>query len=191
MRLTTMTNPGPAAAAVLALLAIPAQAQQPAAAAAPASATALRTIILPAGMDIAITPDEALSSKWLKTGDSITFTTLNPVIAEGAVLIPRGTHGVGTVVYARKTGAFGRSGKLDVSFQALTLKGFRIPLEGRYSTKGEGNAGAVIGAWAAIGVLGGAVVHGHSARVEDGEALHARTVQSQAFVVRAPVVAAR
>lgn len=159
----------------------PATTPAPVADAAPAQT---RQIILAANSDIAVTLDKSLSSKTAKDGDKFTLMTLNDIQQDGVVVIPAGTPGEGVVTAIKKPGSFGKSGKMEIAFNSLDLKGQTIPLTGKYQQQGQGNGGATAGAIVAAGLIGGFLVSGHSAVIEHGLALHAQTASVQTITLQ-------
>jgi len=96
--------------------------------------------------------------------------------------------GEGTIVWLTNKGAFGKSGKMEVSFDWLDLNGRRVSLTGTHRQEGEGNTGATVGAAVAVGVFS-AFVTGRSATLVNGQQLRARTAEPLTFTV--PADAAR
>ena len=151
-----------------------------------------RTVTLAPNAEVVVTPNDTISSKSLKVGDKFRISTVFDVMQEGYVLIPRGTPGEATVSYRTGKGAFGKSAKLEVTFNWLKMGDQVIPLNGTYRSEGQGNAGAAVGAVVAVGVFG-AFVTGHSATLTNGQQLRAHTVQPVSFTLpagAAPVQAA-
>jgi hypothetical protein len=171
----------------------------------PADATApvIQKLTLPANSEIAVTPSDDLTSKGIKEGHVFAITTVFDVIQNGVILIPKGTVGKATVTYRTGKGAFGKSAKMEVSFNSLDLGGRQILLTGMHRQEGDGNTGATLGAVAAAGVIGGVFVTGKSAKLPHGRQLQARTgevlvfevptgsaqAQSMATLTNAPVAA--
>lgn len=176
----TPTTPAPSA---------PAPALSAPALSAPVSAPTTRTLTLAPGALVAVSPMNELSSKTLKLGDKFKFATMSDVSDHGVVLIPQGTTGEGTVTYVKGTGVFGRSGKLEVSFNSLDLGGRTIALTGKYRQEGSANSGAAVGATLAVGLIGGLVVSGHSAVIKHGQALQAQTNAEESFTIPAEATA--
>jgi hypothetical protein len=151
---------------------------------------AMSTIVLPPNTEVVVTPNDTLTTKGkaLKEGSKFRLSTLFDVMQDGYVLIPKGTVGEGTVTWMTNKGAFGKSGKMEVSFDWLDMNGRRIPLSGKFRQEGEGNTGATVGVAVAAGVFS-AFVTGHSATIVNGQELRARTVEPLTFNV--PASAAR
>lgn len=148
-------------------------------AAAPMSAEAL----LPANSEIVLTMNETVSSKSHRLGEKFSLTVAQDVKLNGAVVIPRGTRAVAQITRRTGKGGFGKSGKLDFTVRYLDHNGMRIPLEGRHHQAGEGRTGATIGAVVAAGLVGGMLVKGKNAKIEEGREFTVRTVEAIPVVV--------
>ena len=138
-------------------------------------------VTLAPNTELVVTPTSTLVTRTARTGDRFAISTLYDVMQDGYVVIPRGTPGEGTVVYRSGKGAFGKTGKLGVEFNWLDLNGRHVPLTGTYHDEGHGNTAAVIGAFALAGLVGAAIVTGHSATLVSGQQLRARTVDALAL----------
>lgn len=197
-----------ALAGSFAMLAIPAQAQEGAApaaaeataateaesAAAPAVAAVAApavavvaapapALLLPSYTEVVLTPDVEASSKQLREGDVVRMHSVFDVMHKGAVVIPKGTPAKGTVTWRTGKGAFGKSAKMEITFNELTMaSGQKIALSGKHRQEGEGNTGAAVGAAVAVGVFG-AFVTGRSAIIPVGQQLTARTADALPYVV--------
>lgn len=154
----------------------PVQAVQP--------APAAREIVLPPNSELIVTPNDTVTTKGkqVKEGYKFKLSTVFDVMQDGYVVIPKGTAGEGTVTWLTRKGAFGKSGKMEVSFDWLDLNGRRVSLTGNFRQEGEGNTGATVGAAVAVGVFS-AFVTGHSASIVNGQQLRARTAEPLTFMV--------
>jgi hypothetical protein len=162
----------------------------PAVAAAPAVAVAAPApgLTLPSYTEVILTPDAEANSKKLREGHTVPMHTVFDVMHNGVVVIPKGTRGMGTVTWRTGKGAFGKSAKMEITFNELTLpNGHRLPLAGMHRQEGEGNTGAAVGAAIAVGVFG-AFVTGKSAIIPVGQHLMARTNEPLAYVIPAGAV---
>lgn len=145
---------------------------------------AFHQVVLSPNTEVVVTPNDLLSTKSVKVGNKFRLATVFDVMQNGYVMIPKGTPGEGTVTYRTGTGAFGKSGKMEVEINSLDLHGQRIALSGKHRQEGEGNTGAAVGAVVAVGVFG-AFVKGHSATITNGQQLRAHTVEPITFSVPA------
>lgn len=163
--------------------AVPAVVAPAVAVAAPASG-----LTLPSYTEVILTPDAEANSKKLREGHTVAMHTVFDVMHNGVVVIPKGTRGMGTVTWRTGKGAFGKSAKMEITFNELTLpNGHRLPLAGMHRQEGEGNTGAAVGAAIAVGVFG-AFVTGKSAIIPVGQHLMARTNETLAYVIPAGAV---
>ena len=165
------TTPEPAPA--------PAQAA-PAAAPAPvaAPAPAPQALVLPSNSEVILSLNEPLSSDDKRLGDMVSLTVSQDVRANNLVVIPHGTRGVAQITYRKGKGGFGKSGKLELEFRYVDYNGQHIPIEGHFRQEGDGNGAAAVGAVLAAGVIGGLIVHGHSARIPQGHEFTVHMVDS-------------
>lgn len=174
------------ASSSVALMSAPAQAQDaatdPAASAVAAPAAAQ---VLPAYTEIVLTPDAEASSKKLREGSVIMMHSVFDVMHNGVVVIPKGTPAKATVTWRTGKGAFGKSAKMDITFNELTMpNGQKIALSGEHRQEGQGNTGAAVGAVVAVGVFG-AFVTGKSAVIPVGQHLTARTAVALPYSIPA------
>ncbi|MFD2579703.1 hypothetical protein ACFSTD_16255 [Novosphingobium colocasiae] len=147
---------------------------------------ALQTLVLPPNTEVVVTSNETITTKGklIKQGSKFKLATMFDVMQDGVVVIPKGTVGEGTVTYITNKGAFGKSGKMEVSFDWLDMGGRRIPLTGTFRQEGEGNTGATVATAVAVGVFS-AFVTGRSATIVNGQQLRAHTVEPLSFTIPA------
>lgn len=142
----------------------------------------MRQLVVAPNTEIVVTPNDNVTTKGkqVKEGYKFRIATVFDVMQDGYVVIPKGTPGEGTVTWMTNKGAFGKSGKMEVSFDWLELGGRRVALTGSHRQEGEGNTGATVGAVVAVGVFA-AFVTGRSASVVNGQQLRARTAEPLTF----------
>ncbi len=134
--------------------------------------------VLPANSEIVLTMNETVSSKSHRLGEKFSLTVAQDVKADGMTVIPRGTRAVAQITRRTGKGGFGKSGKMDFTFRYLDHNGMRIPIEGRHHQAGEGRTAATVGAVVAAGLVGGMLVKGKNARVEEGREFTVRTLEA-------------
>jgi hypothetical protein len=146
----------------------------------------MRQIVVAPNTEIVVTPNDNVTTKGtqVKEGFKFRIATVFDVMQDGYVVIPKGTPGEGTVTWMTSKGAFGKSGKMEVSFDWLDLGGRRVSLTGNHRQEGEGNTGATVGAVVAVGVFAGFVT-GRSATIVNGQQLRARTAEPLTFNIPA------
>jgi len=140
-----------------------------------------RGLVLPPNTDVLVRLDEEVSSKAKRVGDAFRLTVVQDVIKDGTVVIPRGTPVVGSVVWRTGKGMFGKSAKMEIAIDQLTLNGQAVPLFGRFREEGEGNTGATIGTAVAAGVIAAAFITGRSAVFPAGREFRVTTREAFAF----------
>lgn len=144
----------------------------------------MRQLVVSPNTEVVVTPNDTVTTKGsqVKEGFKFPLSVVFDVMQDGYVVIPKGTRGEGTVTWMTNKGAFGKSGKMEVSFDWLELGGRRISLTGNHRQEGEGNTGATVGTAVAVGVFA-AFVTGRSASIVNGQQLRARTGEALSFMV--------
>lgn len=114
---------------------------------------------------------QPLKSNHERSGDRIHFETTEDLLgADRAVLIPKGTPVVGTVLHANRRGWMGKPGRLEFTIDAVQVNdSLRVPLRtARTSVHGRDNAGASVIAGLFVGI-GWFLVHGREVTVPAGK----------------------
>src|SRR6516164_2379065 len=94
-----------------------------AAAAPPAEAPKPEPIVVPAGTDLTVTIDTALSSKSSQAGQTFLATVAQPVTINGTTAIPKGSSVTGTVLTAKAKGKIKGEGQLAITLKNITIRG--------------------------------------------------------------------
>ena len=157
-------------------------------------APATDTLTLAANTPVTLRMNDELTTRRNREGDTFYMSVANNVVQDGFIIIPAGARAVGTITWLTKKGAFGKSGKMDISIHSIEVRNTRIPVVGTFRQEGEGNTVATVGAVIAVGVFG-AFVTGRSGVIPAGRELevHTRdllTVALPANARRAPVLTA-
>ncbi|TFI59122.1 hypothetical protein E2493_06245 [Sphingomonas parva] len=134
--------------------------------------------VLPANTEVVLVANSIISSDSHRKGEKFSMSVAQDVKVEGRVVIPQGTRAVGLITQRTGKGGFGKSGKIDLGFRYIDLGGVRIPVDGRHHQEGNGKGAAAVGATLAVGVIGGLMVKGKNARIEEGREFTVRTVDA-------------
>jgi hypothetical protein len=132
------------------------------------------------GTPITLAVAEEVNSSTHEEGDTFRLTVLNDVMIGNTVVIPRGTPAMGEITWRTGKGAFGKSGKLELSLRHIDLGGQRIPVSGDFRQEGEGNTIATGIGILAVGVFAGFIT-GKRARLPVGRELMAQLAQPVPF----------
>lgn len=125
------------AAAVLGSSAVPVLAQEAGGEVAPVetpvpvvdqAAEAPATLTLAKLTPVVIEILEPLGSKTSKSLDSFSIRLAEPIVVEGAVVLPAGSEGQGEVVHAKKAGGMGAAGELVLAARWLDVGGAQMRL---------------------------------------------------------------
>ena len=136
-------------------------------------------VMIPVSTLVTMKTLEPLDSQTAQEGETVRFAVADDVVVDGIVAIPRGMEATGTITKARKSGRFGKDGKIEITFHSVrAADSTPVNLIVGEKTKEEykRTAGAV-GASAAgaiilgpVGLVGGLFVHGN-----DGTTMYAET----------------
>jgi hypothetical protein len=133
-------------------------------AAPPAEAPKPKPIVVPAGTELVVTVDQALSSKDSRTGQTFLATVAQPVSVDGKTAIPKGSRVTGTVITAKTRGKIKGEGQLALALRSIEIRGetYAIHTGTLDSTvKGKGKrTAATTGGGAAGGALIGGLAGG-------------------------------
>ena len=141
-------------------------------------------VIIPANTLVTMTNLDELKSKTIQEGDVVRFTVADDVLVGDVIAIPRGMEVNGTVTKARKSGRFGKDGKIEIMYDNVrAADGSPVALMVGDKTKdqykrtagavGASAAGAVI--LGPVGLVGGLFVHGNEVDIPAGTTMYAET----------------
>lgn len=124
---------------------------------------------LPVSTLLKIVPLEEISSKHVEVGQQVNFVTVGDVTENGIVVIPRGSAIGGTISFKTGKAIGGKSGKFEVSFDTVNVRGQNYRLRGTHRQEGKGNTVAA--------VFGSMLVSGRSAVMLPGQEVNAFTAE--------------
>lgn len=147
----------------------------------------MKEVLLPEKTVFKIAINNKVSSKTNMVGDEVTFTVREDVKVGNNLVLPKGSQGSGVITKVSQPKSFGRSGKLDISFdQVFSLDDEPIPTvlgpEAKEKLKMEAAAvgASAVGALALgpIGLVGGFFVKGKDVEIPAGTELYIQTQSS-------------
>lgn len=100
-------------------------------------------------------------------GQKLSFSVVNDVVEQGNIAIPRGSKVEATVTFKTGKAIGGKSGKFEVSFDKITVRGASYAMRGTHRQEGKGNTVAA--------VFGSMLVSGRSAVMRPGDLASAFT----------------
>jgi len=121
------------------------------------------SITLPAGTEIAVVLDQAISSEQARSGDPFVATVAVPVVIDGKTVMAKGTQVEGVVVEARASGRLKGVARLRLALYSVEIGAKSYPLHTTSITRtGQSHEkrnwvmiGGGSGAGAAIGAIAG------------------------------------
>ncbi|SMQ74286.1 hypothetical protein SAMN06297468_2517 [Altererythrobacter xiamenensis] len=132
-----------------------------------ADAKPAKVHMMPANTLVSVTPREEISSKRVEEGQRVAFVVVDDVVENGTVVIPRGSVVRANIPWKTGRAIGGKSGKFEVAFESVSLKGKSYAMTGQYRQEGRGNT---VGA-----LLGSIVISGRSAVMLPGQIVTAFT----------------
>jgi len=134
-----------------------------------------KAIVLEDGTPVNLVLDENVSSSDAVTGQTIAFETVDDILVNGFVVIPRGSTAWATVTDAQHKRRMGRAGHVDLNIDKVRLAdGEKVLLRAVKNSEGGSNTGKMVGAMAvtAIFTLGGSAIfllaHGKDTTIPKG-----------------------
>ena len=137
-------------------------------AAAPAIQAAPTTnAVLRVGTEVPLRLLEELTTKGkkLRVGQRFRMETSEPVMVQGAVVIPVGSPAVGEITDVRNKGMWGKSGHLGARVLYVTVNGRQIRLSGAFDDKGVAGGVGAVAVSAVVFLPAGFFMTGTSAKV--------------------------
>jgi hypothetical protein len=123
-------------------------------AAPPVPAVPAAPLILEDGTPVKLVLQENLSSANTVTGQTVSFETVEDVMVDGIVVIPKMSTAWATITQAQAKRRMGRGGKLDLNIDKVRLAdGEKAMLRAVREGKGGGHAGAMTGAIVATSLV--------------------------------------
>jgi hypothetical protein len=84
---------------------------------------------IPAGTEVTVRLQSALSSADSRAGDSFQAVLVEPIVVAGKMVVPPGAAVTGSVVAGKTSGGLNAPGYLRVTLASIAMNGKPIPLE--------------------------------------------------------------
>lgn len=157
-------------ACALLLAPVSVSAQVPSVPTAPIAAPATGNAVLRTGTVVPLRLSEELTTKGkkLRVGQRFRMETSEPVIVQGATVIPVGSPAVGEITDVRNKGMWGKSGHLGARILYVTVNGRQVRLSGAFDDKGKAGGVGAAAVSALVFLPAGFFMTGTSALVPAG-----------------------
>jgi hypothetical protein len=86
-------------------------------------------VVIPSGTAITVRLQNAVSSATSRPGDQFEATLDQPITVDGQTVAPEGTHVIGRVVAARRSGRLTHPGYLRIALSSVDVNGKAIPIQ--------------------------------------------------------------
>jgi hypothetical protein len=129
--------------------------------------------VLRTGTEVPLRLSEELTTKGkkLRVGQRFRMETAEPVMVQGAVVIPVGSPAVGEITDVRNKGMWGKSGHLAGRILYVTVNGRQIRMSGAFDDKGVAGGVGAVAVSAIVFLPAGFFMTGTSAMLPAGTAV--------------------
>lgn len=112
-------------------------------------------IVIPALLPVTIAIAAPVSSRTAEIGACFPIALAEPIVIDGAEIIPAGAQGLGQVVHAAKARAAGKGGELILAARFIQHDGLTVSLRSlEFSKAGKDHLDAALAASATLPMLG-------------------------------------
>lgn len=136
--------------------------------------------VIPPGTEVVVRTVDFMSSASATTGQKFVVEVDADVVVDGVVVLPAGTKGSGTIVFARKKGMSGRPGALDVRIDSVEGPTGPIKLRASEANRGEDKRRSGAAAGMVFGLIGIAAVQGTDINLPPGSLIPTTVVVPRA-----------
>lgn len=148
-----------------------------------------KTVTIADGTEISAATTETLSSKTSHEGDLLTFKVNEDVIIDGSVVIAKGAILKGVVTDSKRSGAFGKSGKLNIRIDTTTtVDGQTLKVRASKGKSGDSKTGATVALVVLFGPVG-FLKHGKQAEIKEGTLIKVFTDEAKTVTIKDVVAA--
>lgn len=114
-------------------------------------------------------------SRYTNRGETFYMSVAEDILADGVIIIPKGSRGVGEVLSVNGRGGFGKAGKIEITLHFVEVRGKQYPMEGVHLQKGKGQGQLAVAGTVIAGPLAGIFIKGEEADIPAGSRLIFRT----------------
>ncbi|MGB7200776.1 MAG: DUF2846 domain-containing protein [Pyrinomonadaceae bacterium] len=140
-------------------------------------------VTLADGTALQISLVKDISSKDAQRGDVVEFSVDEDIVADGQIVIKKGSIAKGSIIYAEKGGYMGKSGKLALQIDStMTVDGETIQLRAAKGGEGESKTGTVFVMSNIIGPFA-MLMKGGDTTVKSGAKLTVYTAEQRKFML--------
>jgi len=142
------------------------------------------SVKVPDGTEFTAVSVDKLSSKSVAAVDPVTYKVGSDVVIDGQTVIAKDAVVKGTVVESKRSGSFGRSGKLDIRLDSvLAIDGQAIPVRASKGKSGASRVGTTAVLFVAFGPIG-LLKHGKQGEIKKDTSVtvfidEARTIKTR------------
>lgn len=178
--------PAPAPTTGTPAAAVPAQVPTaaPVAASVPTSATpspdAPVANILRQGTQVRLTVVTPVNTKEHRVGKRVELQVADDIMVNNKMILAKGTPAFGELTFSKKSGSFGKSGKMAGRVLYIKNGNENIPITGNFDDRGKSGTGATVGVAVVAGVFS-AFVKGKNAVLEAGTEITATVERDTNF----------
>jgi hypothetical protein len=129
-----------------------------------------------------------VDSSTAHSGDRFRLRVNEPVIVDGATIVPVGSDAWAEVTFVDGTGAVGNKGKLTARLLYVDAPGGRLPITGEQGVEGKANTAGVAIAVVSFGILG-LLTKGGNAHFKAGDILTGYMMRTASEHVETPPLA--
>lgn len=122
------------------------------------------------GTPLRLMVTKEVDSRTARAGDRFRLRVNEPVVVDGATVVPVGADAWAEVTYVDGTGAVGNKGRLTARLLYVDLPGGPLPITGEQAVEGKGNTAGVAIAMVGFGLLG-LLTKGGNAHFKAGDIL--------------------
>jgi hypothetical protein len=136
--------------------------------------------ILRQGTQIRLTVVSPVNTKEHRVGKRVELQVADDIVVNNKTVLAKGTSAFGELTLSKKSGSFGKSGKMAGRILYIKNGNENIPVTGNFDDRGKSGTGATVGVAVLAGVFS-AFVKGKNAVLEAGTEMIATVERDTSF----------